>query len=322
MTEAPIYLSTADLQSIELSATELCDAIDRLYSARVPGRILSKPKISLAAAPGHQFHAMCCAVRDPAYAVCKWVTIANENRNAGRPTIHTQLVLSAFETGEPLAIISAGHLTAVKTAATSMAAARRMANSSSRSIGFIGSGVQAQAHLNLVTELFPSVTEVLVLSGPRGSTGLLERAGALGLRGRLVAEPRGILEEADLIVTTVPQQPGLHGFLDAGLVKRGAFVAAVDLGRSWIDTSLSSFDRLYTDEIEQAEFLQTSGSISSRISFDGDLFDIVSDRVSRPGNEASTDCFLFPGSALSDLAVAVLYYERAKRRGIGIRFNP
>lgn len=316
---APIYLSTRDLERIRPSAVELCDAIDRAYRCKTPENVLSKPKLAIPVAAGHQFQALCCAVRDPPYAVCKWVSVANSNRDAGLPTIHSQLLLTAFNTGEPLAIISADRLTAIRTAATSMAAARRLAKPDSRSIGFIGSGIQALAHLDLVPELFPSVADAFVLSGARRSEHLCERAQTLGLRAHLIEDPRLVLDEADLIVTSVPEQEGLEGFLDARDVKLTSFVAAVDLGRSWIADSLRAFGQIYTDDMDQSLSVQSYGKIADCVKFSGDLAQLVEDDPpSRLVANSGRTCFLAPGFALSDLAIAVLYYEIAQSKHAGL----
>ena len=65
---------------------------------------------------------------------------------------------------------------------------------------------------------------------------------------------------ADLIVSTVPSGPALKPFLDPAWVAPGAFVSAVDLGRSWLD-GFEAFDRIVTDDRAQAVMQHAEGRV-------------------------------------------------------------
>ena len=118
------------------------------------------------------------------------------------------------------------------------------------------------------------------------------------------------MADQDLVVTTVPN--GLpQPFLDATWLAEGAFVAAVDLGRSWLRPGLSAFARVVTDERGQAAELAREGHLVSGGPYEADLADIASGRARRPGNDAGRTLFAFSGHGAADLAGAILVYEAA-----------
>ena len=68
--------------------------------------------------------------------------------------------------------------------------------------------------------------------------------GAAGAGAEVCTDPGEAIRDADMVVTSIPEQPGLQPFLDANTLSAGAFLAAVDLGRSWIPESFTAFDRI------------------------------------------------------------------------------
>ena len=76
--------------------------------------------------------------------------------------------------------------------------------------------------------------------------------GAAGLAARTTLEPREAVEGLDVVITTVPEGAEVLEFLDTAWVAPGAFVGAVDLGRSWKRGALRArIHILATDEREQ-----------------------------------------------------------------------
>jgi ornithine cyclodeaminase/alanine dehydrogenase len=123
----------------------------------------------------------------------------------------------------------------------------------------------------------------------------------------------------DVVVTSVPAQPGLQPFLDPAWVAPGSFVAAVDLGRHWLAGDLrQSFDLLTTDDHRQSEALGAAGKLPYAGPFDADLGDLIMGR--HPGRQRAAErvLFLFPGMVLGDLAIAAMLYDMACDKNIGL----
>jgi ornithine cyclodeaminase/alanine dehydrogenase len=100
----------------------------------------------------------------------------------------------------------------------------------------------------------PGLTHARVYGRSRGSSeAFAEEARQAGLAARVVEDPRAAVEGCEVVVTTVPAQPGLQPFLDPAWVAPGGFVAAVDLGRHWQSGRLrQDFDLLITDDHRQS----------------------------------------------------------------------
>src|SRR5207253_2738584 len=80
----------------------------------------------------------------------KIVSVFRANPARGLPTVTSIYVLSDYETGAPLAIMDGGYLTAIRTAAGSAVATRRLARPDAATLGVFGTGVQARFHVETI----------------------------------------------------------------------------------------------------------------------------------------------------------------------------
>lgn len=76
------------------------------------------------------------------YWATKLVSFCPGNKEMGRPSIYGTVVLNSTKTGEPLAIMDGGMITAMRTAAVTAAGIKHLAPLNSYSLGIIGTGVQ------------------------------------------------------------------------------------------------------------------------------------------------------------------------------------
>ena len=139
------YLSRRDVERLVVSAREIADRLETLLVAERAGDAWEAPKASIAPADGRLSLALLCAAREPPVSVLKTVGLSPGNAARGLPHIGGVIVVHDGESGLPVAILDAEHITAVRTAAISLVAARRLACAESESIGFIGCGVQARS---------------------------------------------------------------------------------------------------------------------------------------------------------------------------------
>lgn len=145
-----LYLSRTDVESLlDLDALEgaLAEALAALSQGRasVPPRIAAlTPAGLLAVMPGY--------VAGTGLAV-KLVSVFPGNDGRGVPSHQGLLAVFDEGTGTPLAVMDAGHVTALRTAATSALAARLLARADARILAILGAGVQGAAHLEAVTRV-------------------------------------------------------------------------------------------------------------------------------------------------------------------------
>jgi ornithine cyclodeaminase/alanine dehydrogenase-like protein (mu-crystallin family) len=152
----------------------------------------------------------------------KLVTVTPENPMQGFPFIQASYVLFDAETQSPEAVLDGTTLTALRTAAVSGLATRRLAREDASRLVLFGAGVQARSHLEAMCAVRP-VTDVVVVSRTPGpAEGLVREALGSGLGARL--GERVAVAEADLVCTcTTSEQP----LFDGSLLRRGAHVNAV-----------------------------------------------------------------------------------------------
>lgn len=135
---------------------------------------------------------------------------------------HFLVSLFSAATGAPIATLEANEFTRLRTAAATAVAADLLARPDARTLAVFGAGIQARAHAEALYRVH-RFERVLVCARSGADALARELQAALGLtvRSAAVAEAAA---EADVIVTATRSATPLF---DGGLVKAGAFVAAV-----------------------------------------------------------------------------------------------
>ena len=184
-------------------------------------------------------------------AMTKLVTVHPENARSGLPTIQGEVVVMEAGTGRRLGILDGSVVTARRTAALSLLAARELALRPNGPLLIVGSGTQGRAHLEAFHEGL-GTSRVFVNSRTRESAAsLAEHAENLGMEARVVGEPGEALGEASLVVTaTTSREPVLpEGVSD------GSFVAAVgsfEPGAAELPAGLVARAAIVVDTLEGA----------------------------------------------------------------------
>lgn len=249
------------------------------------------------------------------YVGVKLVSVYPDNHLAGLPAIHGSYLLSSGQSGEMLAVIDGGELTARRTAAASALAARYLAHPDAEDMLVVGTG---RLSLNLI-QAHAAVRPLKRFSVWGRS---LEKAEATATEARSLGYDASAClslevaaRRADVIsCATLSSAPLIHGaWLKAGahLDLVGAFKATM---RESDDEAVSRAS-VYVDTREGAlgeagDILQAiaSGAFSAE-RIRGSLAELVSGQVQ--GRRAGDEITLFKsvGAALEDLAGAILAYE-------------
>ena len=306
------HLSRRDVERLAVSAREIADRLETLLVAERAGDAWEAPKASVAPGDGRLALALLSAAREPSLWVLKTVGVSSANTARGLPHIGGVIVVHDGESGMPVAILDAEHITAVRTAAISLVAARRLARADSRSIGFVGCGVQAASHLDALASELP-VERIVAFSRRRESAeALCGRAAAAGVAGRVAEDAGDALAGVDIVVSSIPDAPGFRPFLDAGRLLPGALAIGVDLGRSWIPGKLSAFDRVAVEDLRR----HAARPIVTTVPVDADLHSLIAEP--RRSDRTARIAFMFGGVGLGDLAAASICLERARECGVGV----
>lgn len=310
-----LYLSRADVASLGLTAADTAAMIERLCRERDASRVLNAPKSLLRPVDDVLFMSTLAVSEDPPYAAIKALGVNAANAHAGMDTIGATITLFDRATAYPVAVMDGSWITEVRTAALSAVAAKHFGRADSETIAFIGSGAQARSHLDALRELFPLRHVRIFGRGETNRRALCGKAEALGMSALDCTDPRAALDGADIVVSSVPLASGLTPFLETAWVKPGAFVALIDLARTWRAETLDQFDRIVVeDAVQEAEMLPQM--IPAHL-IGEDLLDLVTGRAPGRAGDDERIAFIFRGLAIGDLAMAILVYERARENGAG-----
>jgi ornithine cyclodeaminase/alanine dehydrogenase-like protein (mu-crystallin family) len=128
-----------------LSAVTPAEAIERVREAFVEyaaGEWVMPAKVYLDASPNGDFRAM--PAKGAGLAILKWVTSFPGNPEAGLPVVMGMICVSSSVDGEPLAMIDARSVTALRTGAVAAVAAQELARENARSVGIVGCGLHGR----------------------------------------------------------------------------------------------------------------------------------------------------------------------------------
>ena len=307
-----LYLSNADIEACALGLADVELAVEDMFAGKAEGRAVMKPKLALQAPDQALFLASPGVMDRPPYAGVKWVGVAG-NEARGLPHIAGMILLSDAESGMPVAVMDARWITAVRTAAITAVAARRLARRDSGLIGFVACGLQARAHLTALRPHFPLGLVRAYSRRLSTAEAFAEEVRADGLDAEAVEDPRDAVAGMDIVVSTTPVVPRTAPFLDAAWLSPGSFASMVDLGLSWISESLSGLDRVVTDDQAQAG----SEGLAYKEPYAGEVADLVVGRLEARQSHEERTALVFAGLGLADVAVAGAVYEKALEAGIG-----
>jgi ornithine cyclodeaminase/alanine dehydrogenase-like protein (mu-crystallin family) len=250
------------------------------------------------------------------------------NRDRGLASLQSMVIMMEADTGQVLACLNGGVLSALRTTAGVAVAADVLAVPGARTLGVFGSGAQARDVVGMISAVRP-ITDVRIWSPSQSNReSLVEdlRAEALSpVTVTAVSEPRLACEGCDIVVTcTTSKTPVFRGeWLTTGATILTIGSYAPDLNE--IDLLVSSrASRTFVDDIDKAS--KWCGPVISAISGGllkleeiaaiGDF--IGSGHLARQSHEEIL-VFHSVGVAAQDAALSWMIYERALSQGLGAR---
>lgn len=318
-----LYLSRAEVASVGLGMAEIIELLETAFREKGEGRVEMPPKPGIHPGGGDNFiHAMPAYIPAMGAAGVKWVSGFPENYKRGLPYITGLLILNDPETGVPMAVMDCTWITAMRTAAASAVAARRLARPESSSLGVLGCGVQGLTHTEALSVLFPLERVFAYDIRPEAARNFAAQiTERFGLAVSIVEQPRQAVSGCDLVVTAGPILKKPHATIQPGWLDEGAFASLVDFDSYWHPEALKEASKFCTDDLPQFRHYQEIGYFQDVPPVYADLGELVTGR--KPGRESPAErtmaCNL--GLALDDMAVAPTIYRRALERKIG-RFLP
>jgi ornithine cyclodeaminase/alanine dehydrogenase-like protein (mu-crystallin family) len=244
----------------------------------------------------------------------------------GLPTIQGVIALFDAECGRLLALMDSVEVTAQRTAAASVVAAKVLASPDAHRLALIGCGTQARYHLNAFLDAFP-IRSVACYDLDTDAAGRLAAAAAgRDIDAQVAHSARAAAEHADIVVTSTVSRMPILGRDDVAL---GCFVAAVGADsphKHEIAPELLQRARVVPDVLAQAcvmgdlHHALEAGTMRAT-DVHGELADIVAGRIA--GRTRADQIFVFDstGTAIADLAAVNAIFEIACADAAAPRFR-
>jgi ornithine cyclodeaminase/alanine dehydrogenase-like protein (mu-crystallin family) len=233
-----------------LPYSALAEALRELLASKRSGAARAPTRLAVPLGGGASLLVMPAA--DAGVAVTKLVTVHPGNAARGLPTIQGEVVVMRAETGERLGVLDGAAVTARRTAALSLLAAKSLAPRPDGALWILGAGTQARSHLEAFREGLGTKKVFVSSRGEEKARALADHARNLGMDARVIGNVEEALGEASLVVTaTTSAEPVLPEEIPAD-----AFVAAVGSFRPEMAelpaALIRSANRVVADDLEGA----------------------------------------------------------------------
>ena len=254
----------------------------------------------------------------------KLISLFPGNPAAGLSSHLGLVLLFEAEHGQPVAMLDAAEITAIRTAAVSGLATRLLARADAAELAILGSGEQAQSHLAAMLAVRP-VRRVRVWSrsAEHAAAFVAREAERHGIAIETSASAREAVSGADIICTvTASPTPILPGeWLAPGMHVNAA--GASRAGAAEVDTEAVMRSRFFVDyrgsaAHEAGEYLDAlrAGAITPAHIL-GEIGEVAAGRVIGRRSDADITLFKSLGVAAEDLAAAHYVLEAARAQGVG-----
>ncbi len=227
------------------------------------------------------------------------------------------------KTGALLAIISADLLGAIRTGATSALATKLMANPEANKVGMFGCGWQARTQLEGLSQVRSIEALVIARDQQRLATFCSEMSQKLGISVTPAESVEQLISQSNIMVTATSANSPLF---DGKLIKPGTHLNVIGsnyVGRQEVDGPLVARSRVVVEDKEQARL--EAGDLIEPIdkgllkwSHVMELAQVVVGQVNPRQSPDDITMFKSIGSAMEDLAVAKIVYDRAIQQNRGV----
>jgi ornithine cyclodeaminase/alanine dehydrogenase-like protein (mu-crystallin family) len=254
----------------------------------------------------------------------KAICVFPGNPAIGKDAHQGMVILFSRETGEPLALMNASQITAIRTAAVSAVATRLLARPDAQTLGIIGAGVQARTHL-LAVACVREIRAARIACRNRAHAEQLvsEMQEQVPFPIQAVSSNEDAVRDADVVVTaTSSSQP----VTEREWFSAGAHINAIGTHSPQsreIDTATMAASRIFTDRRESLlneagdyvlaaqEGAVTPESVVAEI---GEL--VIG---TKQGRTSSSEITLFKslGLAIEDVVCAEYLFRKATAEDVG-----
>lgn len=310
-----LYVSEEQVHEL-LTMRDAIEAVELAFREKALGNAVMPPKL-IVPLPNGDVRAMPAYLKGMGLAGVKVVNSHPANRSLGLPTVMATLVVIEPETGFPLAVVEATHLTAMRTAAAGALAAKLLARSDASKVGLIGAGVQARYQLLALNEVMKVVKEVHIwsLDAELAHSLVEEMRDKVHAEYFVHAEPRDAVCEADIVVTATPSRTPI---VMSDWVKDGTHINAIGAdapGKQELDPALLRRAKVFLDDwaqgIESGEVnVPLREGLMRKDEIAGEIGDVLVGKLQGRASDDEVTVFSSTGLAIQDVATAAIVLRK------------
>jgi len=313
-----LYLSQEDVIQVGLSMSDTIAVVENVLKDHADNACENPPKPGVHPLADAFIHAMPAYLPRKNISGMKWVSGFFDNQRYGLPSIMGLLVLNDVTTGQPVAVMEAGYITALRTAAMSGVSARYLAVAGAKRVGIVGAGIQGRYNLLSLKEVLPGIQRVRVHDIDSYAAVRLKEVmqGQVPFQIEIRPSVQEVFQEADIIITAIGR-PRERIFKEQW-VKAGALVLPVG-PRGWETAAIGKMDKFVVDDWGQFSHLYDGegGYYAPLPTLYAQLGEIVTGK--KPARESTAERIINfnLGMAILDIAVGNEILERARRSNLG-----
>ncbi|MEK7312108.1 MAG: ornithine cyclodeaminase family protein, partial [Chloroflexota bacterium] len=313
-----LLLSESDVRSL-LTMPIALDAVEKSFLRLADGTAVLHPRQRLHPPNGAYLHYMAAADSVSGYMGMKLYTSARGGLRFVVPLFRTG-------TGELVALIEADYLGQMRTGAASGIATKFLARQDARTVGIVGTGLQARTQLEAVAAVRKLERIRAFGRNPeRRAQFCREMSSKLGLPVEPAASAEEAVRGADIVIaaTTATAAVVLGKWLAPGM-HVNAIGANFPQKRELDDEAVSRASLIAVDSIEQSrqeagDLIQAFVGDELRWSGVRELAGIVARRIRGRSSDDEITLFKSSGIAIWDVAVAARVFELAQEKQLGTR---
>ena len=256
----------------------------------------------------------------------KLVSWYGSNAEKGLPLLTGTVMVFDLETGKPLGLLSAEHLTGMRTGAAGAIGAKYLSRKGAENLLLVGAGHQAAYQIEAALLALPSIKKVRIYDPINGDN-------AVKLRDKCVvkhdktgfeaaSDIKSAVGESDVIITVTPSRKPL---ILKEWVKKGTHFSCVGAdmtGKQEIDENIFADATIFVDDMKQAlsvgecEIPVKKGTIAKE-SIAGEIGELING--DKKGRATDDDITIYDstGIALQDLMTANRALKAAEEMNIG-----
>jgi 2,3-diaminopropionate biosynthesis protein SbnB len=326
-----LYLDRETIASLGGERSDLyVEAIEQALTLHAKGDYVQplKPYLRTAGKDGHiadRIIAMPAHVGgDIPMSGIKWIGSKHDNpKKRGLERASGLIALNDPESNFPVAILEAGLISSMRTAAVTAVAARRLARSGFRQVACIGCGLIANAQLRTLLEQFVHIEDIHLYDVNAGAAGRLAdelTSRFPNVRFHVEQSAEEAVRQGDVVVTcTVTDTP----YIPYEWLRKGAFISNTSIMDVEKEVFLKA-DKVVVDDWDQSNRekkvinqLVLEGRFSREMLY-AELGEIVSGQ--KPGRESDEEIIILNpmGMAIEDIACARNVYLKALEAQAGV----